>query len=223
MLVVLFVFATLLQSSTTGVREEVKDWFQVAAWVAAVIGGAVAVQKAVSESRANRQLRERTLAEAQENRQQREKDLRWRKAQIGYELVEKMLKDRAAWRAMEMIDWPDVELELAGGDKFRVTPDAIIQALRPVREKCTPEEKRIRDAFDALFYHMSRLEKSVTIELTTLDDVSLPIAYYIEQMAQRRGLFEDYMKAFGHTGALALASRFEFWRGAGIPSSTSGL
>lgn len=213
MLVILFVAATLFQSSAAaGVSEEVKDWFQIAAWVAAVIGGLVALQKAVSESRANRELRERALAEAQENRQQREKDLRWRKAQIGYELVEKMLKDHAAWQAMEIIDWPDLDIALPGGQRLQVTNTLLGQALRPVREQCTPDQKLIRDAFDALFYHMARLEKSVAIELTTLEDVSLPIAYYIEQMAQRRSLFEDYMKAFSHTGALALADRFEAWR-----------
>jgi hypothetical protein len=158
-------------------------------------------------------LRERTLAEAQENRQQRQRDLRWRQAQIGYELVEKMLSDRAAWDAMQMLDWADVILELpGGGEKFRLTREEVDHALRPVRERFTPKEKLVRDDFDALFYHMSRLDKSVTIELTTLDDVSLPIEYYIEQMASRRPVMEAYMKAFGHTGALALAQKFPSWR-----------
>lgn len=188
-----------------------KDVVQIAAWGVAIVGGLIAAGKAIQESRANREQRERTLEEARETREQRVRELRWRQAQIGSELVDRMMNEVLAWKAMEILDWENLEIELSSGERLPVTMSEVLRALRPYRDACTTKEKCVRDAFDSLFYYMGRMDKSVSIELTGLDDVSQPISYYIDQMARNRAVYEAYMGAFGFSGALNFARRFPSW------------
>ena len=196
---------------TDGLDPVWKDVIQVTTWGVAIVGGLIAAGKAISESRANREQRERALEEARETREQRVRELRWRQAQIGSELVDRMMNEALAWKAMEILDWENLEIELSSGERQPLDMSEVVRALRPYRDICTPKEKCVRDAFDALFYYMGRMDKSVSIELTGLDDVSQPISYYIDQMARNRVAYEDYMVSFGFSGALNFARRFPSW------------
>ena len=187
-----------------------KDVFEVAAWAVAIVAGIITAATAVGESRANREQRERSLLEAREGRDQRARELRWRQAQIGSQLVSEMLEESLAWDAMQMLDWERLELTIRG-EAVPISIGEVLHALRPRRDASGSVEKRIRDAFDALFHQMARLEQSVTIGLTTLDDISLPIEYYVGRMAEHQSVHEAYMREFGHQGALHLARRFQSW------------
>ena len=187
---------------------------QVGSWTVAIIGGLIASFKAIDESRLNRKQRERELEESREAREQRARELRWRQAQIGTELVDKIDNDAQAWAATQMIDWEEREFKI-GDVPVIITIDDVIRALRPYRDKCDKKDTFIRESFDALFYRYSSLERALSIDLVTFVDVSTPAEYYIGEMAKRRKTYGDYMKAFGFSTTLRFVDRFESWRSAG--------
>src|SRR5436309_15186066 len=90
-LLIIPTFSVVASSIIEGVDPYWKDVFQIGAWVVAIGGGLVAAARAIDESRANRE--------------QRKRELRWRQAQAGTELVGKMLEDYRSWNAMIMLDW----------------------------------------------------------------------------------------------------------------------
>jgi len=193
-------FRVLASPNIEGVNPYWKDVFQIGAWVVAIGGGLIAAARAIDESRANRE--------------QRKRELRWRQAQAGTELVGKMLDDSRSWNAMIMLDWDSREYALSKDVTETINIGEVEHALRPYRDRCTPKEAYIRDAFDTLFYHMALLERAINVSLVTFDDVSWPISYYVQRMATHRRVYEDYMREFSHSGARNLAERFEGWRSA---------
>lgn len=192
---------------SSGLNPLTKDVAQVLSWVAAVVVGALAVWKAVGESRQNREQRERTLESAKADRQQREQELRWRRAQTGSGLVDRMLSDRLATDAMQMTDWSGRSYTLSDGTIGTIGQDDVIRGLRATRGGFGPKEAFVRDAFDALFLHLVRFEQAIAIDLTTLDDVRVPVDYYIIQMCHAKEIFAGYMTAFGHDLALKFCQR----------------
>lgn len=206
---------------TDGLDPFWKDVAQTGAWSVAIVGGLIAAAKAIHESRLNREQRDRALDEAREARAQRNRDLRWRQAQVGTELVDKALNDPQAWDAAQMIDWEDREFKISDGTRVTVTLDDVARALRPYRDKCDLKDAYIREAFDALFYRYSSFERALNIDLVTFDDVATPAQYYIREMSKRRSVYEAYMSTFGFAAALRFANRFESWKAASASGTAS--
>jgi hypothetical protein len=85
------------------ISQNVKDWVQVIAWLAAGIGAAVALIKYATDSKAARV--------------QRDRDLRWKQADAGKQLNDEMLTDVEACAAMDMLDYSGREFELPSKTK----------------------------------------------------------------------------------------------------------
>jgi hypothetical protein len=171
---------------------------------AAIVFGLITAWRAVREMKQSREQRDRALAAEQ-------KELRWRQARVGTEVVEKMLEDREVDDALNMIDWDSRSYKIDGQDVV-VTADDLGAALVGRRGVFIRKQLFVRDVFDELFYYMGRLERMVALELTTFEDVTMPLDYYIELMARRQDVFGGYMRAF-HPTALKFVERFPAWKG----------
>src|SRR5688500_14065605 len=79
----------------------IKDIFQVAAWIVAVIGGLIAAGKAISELR--------------NSTQQKKRDLRWRQAEMAKQLLDELFGNLEARAALKMLDWDGLNYKTPDG------------------------------------------------------------------------------------------------------------
>jgi hypothetical protein len=156
-----------------------KDWTQVLAWVAAVVGVAIAFAKGRTEVR--------------ENREQRARELRWRQASAGREIVNEMLSDEYSDAALTMLDWSGLEYEIAPGRRVTVTHADYVAALRIEQLQFTDEEQYTRDCFDTLFYYMGTMEHLQESGLVGFDDVVYPLDYYANRMREDAEVFRRFL------------------------------
>ncbi|HEV7427402.1 MAG TPA: hypothetical protein VGQ46_13640 [Thermoanaerobaculia bacterium] len=211
-LIAAVIMATQLKAAplTNGVDPYVKDIVEMVSWGFAILAATFTGLRAVSEMRHNREQRDRALAIDVEDRAQRDRDLRWRKAQTGNELLQHMLDDPLAAAAMQILDWSGRTYALNGHPSVIVVEEDLPGALRPARSAFTPKQTFIRDAFDALFFHFARLNRAIDVNLVEMNDVSMPTSYYIAEMGKRKTVMQDYLRAF-HPIALGLVERFPEW------------
>ncbi|UVT15117.1 MAG: hypothetical protein H8K04_15000 [Nitrospira sp.] len=178
---------------------------QGGSWIAAIVGGALGFLKFTNE--------------LEQSRIQREEDLRWRKAQAGKSLNDEMLEDKKANSALIMLDWSGREFTLDDGSKDNIKREDMLVALRvrhtPPQKGFSTKEQFIRDAFDNLFYHLGRLEHSITSKLIEFEDIRYPIAYYVKELSENRPVFEAYLRAYEFIHGLAFLQRFEAWVNSG--------
>lgn len=203
-------FTFLRELSGAEVSALVKD---MSAAVAIIVGVLTALRVA-NEMRNNREQRERALTSDKENRDQRDRELRWRQAQAGSALVEKMVDNKDAVCAMRILDWSNRKFEVEGVT-VAIAHDDLPDALRTSRGRFDSKQVFIRDVFDELFFHMARFEQTLDVGLVRFADVSLPIGYYVTEMAKMRRVFEPYLETF-HPGAHRFVERFPEWKQADL-------
>ena len=123
-----------------------KDVVEVGAWCAAIIGGLVAAFRAISETAENRALRAR--------------ELRWKKAQLAREILDRFHANRQFRDALIMLDWSGREFEISPSIREQVHWEELPIALRAWKEPTlfTEKEVYIRDCFDQLFDGFNLLE-----------------------------------------------------------------
>jgi hypothetical protein len=156
-----------------------KDWTQVLAWIAAVVGVAIAFTKGRTEVR--------------ENRLQRARELRWRQASAGREIVNEMLSDEYGDAALTMLDWSGREYEIAPGHQVTVTHADYVAALRVDNLQFADKEQYTRDCFDTLFYYMGTMEHLRESGLVGFDDVVYPLDYYANRMREDADVFRRFL------------------------------
>lgn len=178
----------------------------------ATVGGLVAAGKAIYEM--------------QLNRQQRAKELRWRQANVGKELIDEFHENTLASAAMRMLDW--------NGREFEVTKDALVpistaDVLGGLRTEglnfLDDKDAFIRDSFDSFFFHVHRVEQSIRNELTTLEDVRFPLDYYGEKMSEHAEVYAKFMHTYGYGPAADFYTRrlgMPFERPAALPPAAGG-
>jgi len=176
-----------------------KDRIEVVTWIFGVIGVLVAASIGIMQMR--------------ETRLQRAEELRWKQANLGRELVEKMLDADDAASALQMLDWGDQghEYEIKKGQKVKIDIGDVPHALRLDESHKSDKDVYIRECFDALFFHVNQLERSLRTNVLRFEDVQFPLNYYAEKMLGRKEVFEEYMKKFGDKEALAFFQRYEKW------------
>jgi hypothetical protein len=156
-----------------------KDWAQIFAWGAAVIGVGVAFVKARVEIR--------------ENREQRARELRWQQANAGKHLVDELLSDEYSDAALTMLDWSGLEYEITPKERVVVTREDYVSALRVENLNFTEKEQYIRDCFDTLFYYMGTMQHHEENALVRFDDVVYPLDYYANRMRHDADLFRRFL------------------------------
>jgi hypothetical protein len=125
-----------------------KDWLQVLAWGAAVLGGGVALFKARHE--------------VVQNREQRQRELRWEQARAAKELLDEMLSDEGTDAALTMLDWEGREYEVAPNVMKLINGEDRLAALRVTNLKFIDVEAfsgmpRYALHFAAMMYTTSRM------------------------------------------------------------------
>lgn len=172
-----------------------KDCIQGLSWAGAIIAAAMAVFKGISEIKANRL--------------QRERELRWKQANIGRELVDKMVHSQAS-NALRMLDYADeasIFEGIPGSDKALNKKD-IIAALNLNNQISSPKYTYIRECFEILLYHVERLEYFIQNNLITVEDVKFPLDYYTPLIEMNKGLFVAYAEHCKYKRAIRFFERF---------------
>jgi len=136
------------------------------------------------------------------NRVQREEELRWRKAQLAKELLDKFLADPYASDAMLMLDWSGRKFcvkanrNQTDGVMMSVSWEEMWAALRITELNFNDKEKYIRDCFDDFFGYMQIIEHYLSIDLTDPAHVRYPFNYYIEELDRNRFMFGNFIRRY---------------------------
>jgi len=175
---------------------QMQEIIQTSSWVLATVGGLVAALRAVQEMGASRRLRA--------------EDLRWRKAILAKEMLEKQSANRL-WRdAARMLDYSGRTYEVCAGDFRVVAFEDLGPALRPWRTgtSFTPTEVFIRDCFDEFLDGLELLEHYLRTGLVEFVDIEFPMGYHVAKMRQHWGAVGRFAAEYNYVLALAFAERF---------------
>jgi len=172
--------------------------WQENAWKVAVIGGLLtaflAIIQAVAATR------------------QRRRELRWKKAEMGRDLMDKVLDEPLSNAALLILDSEVRVYEIANGSQVTITANDMLAALRVPELPQTPLHEVVRDAFDTLYYYLDRFEHFIAVELTSFEDVSSPLDYYVDYLAEDKDLHLQYIGLTRYTRVLRFLERFPNWR-----------
>jgi hypothetical protein len=171
-----------------------KDWIQILSWLGAIGGILLAIVNYVSQQRLNRRQRELEL-------EQSKLALRWKQAEAAKKILDEMRADENAASAMKMLDWNDVEFEVAPGKREVIWEKDYVKALRTKNLDFTEKEMFTRNCFDSLFYYMARMEHYVKSDLVLLEDVAFPLDYYLNTMKRNHEVFENFLTFYGQDRA----------------------
>jgi len=181
-----------------GMDPLLKDWIQVIQWSVAIVGGLIAAGVAIYQLRANTK--------------QRERELRFKQAEAGKEILEELFRDDESKRALEMLDFKNNYFKNEKGEEFHVSSQDIPKALKNANEKEDARTVLIVRSFDALFYSLNLFEHFITVELTTEEDVSIPMEYYANRLAKNKSVYVEYIQNNTYPKALIFLNRFSDWR-----------
>jgi hypothetical protein len=188
-----------------GLDPLLKDIFTLIGSSVTIIGGFVAATLAIYNLILSRKIRE--------------KELRFKQAQMGKQIIEEMFDDEAAGNALLMIDFNQRSFDLGSRKKSIITRDDVLWALNPSNQDEDRKTVFIRECFDGLFYFLDRIEHFVTIGLTTFADVAVPIKYYATMMSKHKSILVKYIQLTQFERALIFLNRFSTWKTASIEDS----
>lgn len=188
-----------------GLDPLLKDIFTLIGSSVTIIGGFVAATLAIYNLILSRKIRE--------------KELRFKQAQMGKQIIEEMFDDEAAGNALLMIDFDQRSFDLGSRKKSIITRDDVLQALNPLNKHEDRKTVFIRECFDGLFYFLDRIEHFVTIGLTTFEDVAVPIKYYATMMSKHKSILVKYIQLTQFERAHIFLNRFSVWKTAAIEDS----
>jgi hypothetical protein len=139
------------------------------------------------------------------------RELHWKQAELGREMVNKMMDDEG-WKAMEMMDWEDEGREYEiNGQKEKINANAVYAALE--RHESTDKDRYIIDRLDRTFFLVSQLQSAVRSDLVRLEDVRFPLSWYAaKRMCQHKQLFEAYMKENAAPETLLFFQSLDEWK-----------
>ncbi len=145
---------------------------------------------------------------------QRHEDLQWRKAELGRELLDDLFGDESARSLLELIDGERDDVIDSRGTAVEASQEDFCKALLK-RKDNSGKARAIRYCMDSFLYHLARLERSVSLSVTNIEDLRLPLEYYAGLLSGR----DDYLNAVkpyiekAHYGpAYRFLERFSNWR-----------
>ncbi|MEA3093651.1 MAG: hypothetical protein QOJ04_4993 [Caballeronia sp.] len=129
------------------------NFWQVNSWKAAVIAGLITAFLAVVQAIVA------TL--------QRRRELRWKQAETGRDLMDKLLDEPLSNAALLMLD-SDVRIYKIGEkESARIAAADMLAALCAQDPPQEAIHEFVRDAFDTLYYYLDRCEHFIAVGLTT--------------------------------------------------------
>lgn len=184
-------------SPGAGLSPLLKDIFTLIVSSITIIGGFIAASLAIYNLILNRKIRE--------------KELRFKQAQMGKQIVEEMFDDDAAGSALLMIDFEKRSFDIGSKKKIVINRADVLHALNPENKNEDSKTIFIRESFDGLFYFLDRFEHFVQIGLTTFEDVAVPIKYYTSLMTTQKTTFLRYIQLTQFERAITFLNRFPIW------------
>ena len=122
------------------------------------------------------------------------------------------------WEAVTMLDFvegreyqirPDTTVHIRPAD----VPPALEAAIRATRQQRTEKQRFITDRYDRLFFLVSQLEASVRSGLVRREDVTFPLAWYVEKrFCRHKKLILDYIAENSANEARQFFESFEAWQ-----------
>lgn len=202
--------------SEPGMSAYAKDAIDSTAKIAGLFAVVVALLTFGVQLQRWREDRVKQLEEAKKANAQRAEELRWRKASLSRDALDKLFDDSLAQAAMRMLDWDGREYEFHGKTE-QIGHGDVYRALRTTDLAFTAKEGFIRDCFDALFGHFQLMEHFLSINLLEEFDVMYPASYYAEIMARNRRVFEGFLTQYGYVQARRFLNRIPVWKQSADP------
>lgn len=139
------------------------------------------------------------------------RELRWKQAALGREIVNKMVTDEG-WQGMEMMDWEDEgRVYTVNGQKLKINAKAVYTALE--KKVSDDKDRHIIDRLDRAFFLVSQIETAVRSDLVRIEDVRFPLSWYAaKRMCPHKQLFESYMKENAAPETLNFFERLDEWK-----------
>jgi hypothetical protein len=133
---------------------EIRDYFQIIAWLVASIGGVIAAFRAI--------------VEVQRNRKQREIELRWKQAQLAKGILDEIQDDSLIQNAKKLIDWHEHEYEVRKDHIETITQEEVLNSLQKGTaslKSLDEKEKFIIECLEEFFMKLERVEHLIVIDL----------------------------------------------------------
>ena len=92
---------------------------------------------------------------------QRREELRWKRAEAAWRLMDEVFNDPQVAIAFDLVDGETSSIEVPGGGVEPVSAADIATALDPANVDGTPRARAIRDAFNCVLYSLDRLEGAI--------------------------------------------------------------
>jgi hypothetical protein len=174
------------------------NFWQVTAWQAAVFGGLITAFLAVLQA---------LIAT-----RQRSRELRWKKAETGRDLADRIFSEPLSNAALLMLDSEIRSYKI--GDTIEVTINVadMLAALTAKELPQSPTFDFIRDAFDTLYFYLDRIEHFIGVGLTSFEDVQSPLDYYVDYLAEDKQIHLDYIGITRYTRVTQFLDRFHHWQ-----------
>ena len=172
------------------------------AWLAAAGGLILSIVSYISQQTLNRKQRNLEL-------EQSKLQLRWKQAEAAKKILDEMHSDKNAVAAMKMLDWNDVEFEVAPGKNEVIWEKDYVKALRTNNLTFTDKEMFIRNSFDSLFYYMAMMEHYIKTDLILLEDVRFPLDYYLKIIKRHHDAFENFLTHYEQDRTASFIKRIE--------------
>jgi hypothetical protein len=172
--------------------------WQIGVWIVGIVGGLITASLGILQ--------------AVQNRRQREKELRWKQADSGKQLIDQLFGEQLSYFGAQMLDsWSRTYL-VPGAGKIRIEWEDIPKALN-IESIGTSDTKSefIRECCDAFLFCLDRFEHFIQAGLTTFQDVRTPSKYYVELMAEDKGVWISYIEFCKYEHVLQFLNRFPQW------------
>lgn len=174
-----------------------KDFWQVATWMVAAVGGPITAALAIGQAVANRN--------------QRKRELRWKKAELARELSEEVWEVEESRCALRMVDAHEREFKLPSGQSAKIDRAVYVAALTTTDEPNGEVSIFVRDCFDELFFFLARLEHAIRTKLINFEDVQFPWEYYAKILAADKAALSAYNESIGYGRTISFFERFDVW------------
>lgn len=138
---------------------------------------------------------------------QRKEELRWKRAEAAWKLMDGVFENPHATIACELIDGERNSIDVPGGKAEPVSAEDVPRALDLADEDVSPKARAIRYAFNCLLYALDRLESAIASGYVLEGDVESPTRYYARLLRGLGPRLEQYARDVGYVRALALISR----------------
>ena len=140
---------------------------------------------------------------------QQGKQVRSEQAKVAREVIEKLVENPEAKAALQMLDWPGREFEIAPGKRDSITRADLKKALSLDDSSFDDKKMFIRNGFDKLFDGFELIEHYIDLGLIRFEDVEIPLSYYVVKLNNRREFVGEYLDVYGYSLTQKLLARFK--------------